>query len=92
MISLAPMEGITTYVYRNALNRHFGGVDKYYTPFLTASNIKGREKRDVDPANNDVPARVAVKERNNTRLFFMLLPFFAFKYQPIKHRDHGNAN
>lgn len=38
---LAPMEGITTYVYRNALEKHYGNIDKYFTPFLTASHIKG---------------------------------------------------
>ena len=51
-ILLAPLEGITTYVYRNALNKYYGGIDCYYTPFLTATHLKGREKRDVLPANN----------------------------------------
>lgn len=72
MISLAPMEGITTYVYRNALNRHFGGIDKYYTPFLTASNIKGREKRDVDPANNDVNILIPQVLVNDAELFLTI--------------------
>lgn len=72
MISLAPMEGITTYVYRNALNRHFGGVDKYYTPFLTASNIKGREKRDVDPANNNVNILIPQVLVNDAELFLTI--------------------
>ena len=72
MISLAPMEGITTYVYRNALNRHFGGVDKYYTPFLTASNIKGREKRDVDPVNNDVNILIPQVLVNDAELFLTI--------------------
>ncbi len=33
---LAPMEGITTYIYRNAYNRYFGGIDKYFTPFIAS--------------------------------------------------------
>ena len=49
---LAPLEGITTYVYRTILDKHYGGIDKYYTPFLTASHLKGRELRDVNPENN----------------------------------------
>ena len=32
---LAPLEGITGYIYRNALNDIFGGVDKFYAPFIT---------------------------------------------------------
>ena len=51
-IYLAPMEGITTYVFRNAFAKYYGGVDKYFTPFLTASHLKGREERDVRPENN----------------------------------------
>ena len=52
MLYFAPLEGITTYVYRNAFNRYYGGIDKYFSPFLTAKHIKGREKREVDPENN----------------------------------------
>ena len=52
MLYFAPLEGITTYVYRNAFNRYFGGIDRYFSPFLTAKHIKGREKREVDPENN----------------------------------------
>lgn len=36
---LAPMEGITTYIYRNAHARYFGGIDKYFTPFISDKNF-----------------------------------------------------
>lgn len=49
----APMEGITLYPLRNVHKEVFGaGVDKYYTPFLTAAHtfhFKNREKKDVLP-------------------------------------------
>lgn len=48
----APMEGITLYPLRNVHHEIFGGIDKYYTPFLTAHHnmhFKKREKRDVMP-------------------------------------------
>ena len=32
---LAPLEGITGYIYRNALEEFFPGADKYYAPFIT---------------------------------------------------------
>lgn len=51
-IYLAPMEGITTYIFRRAIAKYYGGIDRYYTPFLTASHLKGRELRDVTPENN----------------------------------------
>ena len=32
---LAPMEGVTTAVYRAQHHAFFGGVDKYFIPFIT---------------------------------------------------------
>ena len=55
---LAPMEGITTYIYRNAHARYFGGIDKYFTPFISDKNfisdktMNSREIRDILPENN----------------------------------------
>jgi tRNA-dihydrouridine synthase len=52
----APMEGITLYPLRNIHRQIMGdGVDKYFTPFLTATNnhhFKNREKKDVLPDKN----------------------------------------
>lgn len=56
---LAPLEGITTFIYRNIFHEMFGGMDKYFTPFIAPSsnhNFKGRAKRDALPENNrDIP-------------------------------------
>ena len=52
----APMEGITGHVYRRAHHSLFPGVDKYYTPFVTATHtrsFKQKEKYDVAPENNE---------------------------------------
>ncbi len=49
---LAPMEGITTYIYRNAYARCFGQIDKYFTPFIASKNMNSREVRDILPENN----------------------------------------
>lgn len=43
----APMEGITSYTYRNLHHRFFGGVEKYYTPFLSPSAENGPEHKGV---------------------------------------------
>ena len=53
---LAPLEGITTFIYRNIYREMFGGVDKYFTPFIaptSSHNFKSRAKRDVLPENNE---------------------------------------
>jgi len=52
---MAPMEGITRYIYRNAYHKHFRAMDKYFTPFLSPSQnktFKTREMQDVLPENN----------------------------------------
>lgn len=49
---LAPMEGITTYIYRNAYARYFGHIDKYFTPFIASKKMNAKEVRDILPENN----------------------------------------
>ncbi len=51
----APLEGIGGYIYRNAHQRFFGNVDKYFSPFIAAGpevHFHKREIRDVKPENN----------------------------------------
>lgn len=52
---LAPLEGITNYIYREALYQCFDGFDKYFIPFIRAKqnlNFSGREKKDISPDHN----------------------------------------
>ncbi len=52
---LAPLEGITGYIFRNAWAEHFGGMDKYFTPFVSPTGTKRfmtKEKKDIDPEHN----------------------------------------
>lgn len=50
---LAPMEGLTTYIYRNAYNRYFGGIDKYFTPFISSRKMNSREINEILPEHNE---------------------------------------
>lgn len=55
-IQMAPMEGITTYIYRNAHAAHFGKMDKYYTPFLSLHKEKEfnhKELQEILPKHNE---------------------------------------
>ncbi|MDO4270670.1 MAG: tRNA-dihydrouridine synthase family protein [Eubacteriales bacterium] len=56
----APMEGVTSAVYRRTHREYFPGVDKYFMPFITPTaqeRLTPRQKRDVAPeANAGVPA------------------------------------
>ncbi|WP_099192515.1 tRNA dihydrouridine synthase [Tepidibacter mesophilus] len=53
---LAPMEGITGYIYRNSYEKIFDNIDKYFTPFIATNeskSLKTKELRDVLPENNE---------------------------------------
>lgn len=52
---LAPMEGITGFVYRNSYEQFFHNIDKYFTPFIvptSSKSFKTKELRDILPENN----------------------------------------
>ena len=57
VLSLAPMEGVTGWVFRSTHAALFGGLDRYYTPFLTPPRVGkdfgGRARKEIDPANNE---------------------------------------
>lgn len=49
---MAPMEGLTGYVFRNAYHKYFHDIDKYYTPFLANRGLNHKELCDVLPEHN----------------------------------------
>ena len=49
---MAPMEGMTGYVFRNAYQKYFGGMDKYFTPFISSVGFNHKERNDVLPEHN----------------------------------------
>ena len=57
-LSLGPFQGITDAPFRNVFKRHFGGIDKFYTPFFTGihkeENAKNLQGEEIDPHCNDV--------------------------------------
>jgi tRNA-dihydrouridine synthase len=74
--SLAPMEGVTTYIYRNALQDIFGGVDEFYSPFICPRIKRGLlhgEKEDILPAHNEGKAFVPQILTNQSQDFCALV-------------------
>lgn len=53
-ICFAPLQGYTDDVYRRLHHEIFGGVTKYYTPFLRieGNGVRSKDVRDIDPAHN----------------------------------------
>ena len=67
-IYMAPMEGVTDSIYRNTFREFYGGVDKYFTPFLSPNSTRKfttREWKEIDPATNDVATTVPQLIGNN---------------------------
>ena len=55
-LDFAPMEGITTALFRRLHAQYFSGVDRYYTPFLSPTQdriLTPREKREFLPEFNE---------------------------------------
>ncbi len=60
---LAPLEGITTYIYRNAYRELFGGCDEYYAPFIVPTDnerLSKKNLRDIMPEDNLVKPKIQV--------------------------------
>lgn len=69
---LAPLEGITGYVYRNALEKYFPGTDRYFTPFIMPNQhkmLRTKERRDLLPEHNSVPDLIPQILTNNSEHF-----------------------
>lgn len=55
-LDFAPLEGITTALYRRLHQKYFPGVDRYYTPFLSPTQdhrLTPREQRELLPEYNN---------------------------------------
>lgn len=50
---MAPMEGLTSYIYRSAYHKYFHDVDKYFTPFITNKIMSYKEINDILPEHNE---------------------------------------
>mgnify|MGYP000647559484 FL=1 len=50
---MAPMEGLTGYVYRNAYHKFFRPMDRYFTPFIANKKMSNGEIRDLLPEHNE---------------------------------------
>ncbi len=54
-IYMAPMEGVTDFTFRNTFEKYYGGVDKYFTPFLSPNSTESfttKELNEINPDNN----------------------------------------
>ena len=56
ILEMAPMEGVTNYIYRQVFAKYYGGIDRYYTPFLSPNQNRSfltKEWNEIKPENNE---------------------------------------
>ena len=75
ILYLAPLRGLTEYIFRNAFARHFGGFDLAVAPFIPtmkATRFKKNHLKDVLPENNHGMPVVPQIIGNNSEDFILL--------------------
>jgi tRNA-dihydrouridine synthase len=87
VICFAPLQESTDFVYRKAHARLFGGIDKYFSPYLLVQNdgsIKKSQLRDTLPENCSTYDLVPQIMAGNSADFLFLAKYLADKgYQEI---------
>jgi len=74
-LSLAPIQGMTTAIYRNLYDGIFGGIDTYYSPFITAAEMKKAGPslfKDILPEFNNPGVKVIPQLLGNNGTDFKL--------------------
>ena len=81
---LAPLQGFTDIVYRKAYSETFGGIDKYFIPYISVKNkqILKKYEKEILPQNNPqniVIPQVLAKDENEILFLAKILEDFAYK-------------
>ncbi len=70
-VYMAPMEGLTDYMFRNAYDKFFGHnkIDKYFMPFISPNKTEkflAKEIRDISRKNNKINSIPQVMTNNSS--------------------------
>ena len=85
-IHFAPLQGHTDDVYRRSHHQLIGGIERYYTPFVRveASDIRSKDRRDIDPKNNEgVPVVPQIIFKNLKEFLYLVDEVTALGYRDI---------
>lgn len=86
-VYMAPMEGLTDYMFRNAYDEFFGHgkIDKYFMPFISPNKTEkflAKEMRDICRENNQINSIPQVMTNNSQDFIWtahMLFDDFGYK-------------
>ena len=83
----APLQGATDFDFRKALAESFGGIDKYFIPYLSygkGREIKKSQLREVFPENNEsLPVVPQVLFSDQAELFDLVSILIDYGYEEI---------
>jgi tRNA-dihydrouridine synthase B len=83
----APLQGFTDFNFRKALAESFGGIDKFFIPYLSygkGREIKKSQLREVFPENNgSLPVVPQVLFSDQAELFDLITILIDYGYQEI---------
>lgn len=86
-LELAPIRGVTDYVYRNIYGQYFDGFDTAMAPFITTfpgKDVKEKVLRDILPENNEkmkiIPQIIG---KNPDEFIVLALKMFELGYKEI---------
>jgi tRNA-dihydrouridine synthase B len=83
----APLQGFTDFTFRKVLSESFGGIDKYFVPYLSygkGREIKRSQLREVFPENNvGMPVVPQVLFSDQAELFDLISILIDYGYPEI---------
>ncbi len=83
----APLQGFTDFTFRRVFSETFGGIDKYFIPYLSygkGNEIKRSQLREVFPENNQAqPVVPQVLFSNEQELFDLVAILLDYGYTEI---------
>lgn len=105
MIYLAPIQGFTDYIFRNAYAEVFEGIDKYFIPYITVnhSDILHKHEREILPENNrqeKVVPQILAKDEAEFEFLLSILKSYGYTeanlnmgcpYPMVTNRGRGAA-
>lgn len=84
-LSLAPLQGITDYIFRNSFNYYFGNIDTYYCPFIRIEkgDIRKSKIRDFSIENNNKMNFIPQILTNDKEEFIKLASMLSKDYSEV---------
>ena len=79
-LALAPLQTYTDFHFRNAIQSVYGGIDKFYAPYLKLNNdgtIKNTPKIDILPENNPLTSIIPQLMACNSEEFFVMANYIS---------------